>query len=146
MTTRAEIVAIARTFLDTPYHHMGRQPGVAMDCAGVLICAGRAAGLVPADFDVPNYVPQSDGVSLLTWCREHLGPAVSRLDLQPGDVIVVRPGVRPQHLALLGDYRHGGLSIIHSSNEARPPRVIETRLMFSEALRFVAAFRMPGVV
>lgn len=145
MTTRAEIVAIARGFVGTPYQHLGRQPGVALDCAGVLICTGRAAGLVAPDFDVPNYVPQPDGVSLLAWCRAHLGPAVSKLDMAPGDAIVVRPGMRPQHLALLGDYRYGGLSMIHASNEARPPRVIETRLMWSEALKFVAAFRMPGV-
>lgn len=145
MTTRAEIVAVARSYIGTPHHHMGRLPGVGIDCAGVLICAGRETGLVAADFDVPAYVPQPDGHSLLDWCREHLGPAVAQADMRPGDAIVLRAGPRPQHLALLGDYRHGGLSIIHACADSHPPRVIETRLMFSRVLRFVAAFRMPGV-
>lgn len=145
MTTRAELVAIARGFIDTPYHHMGRRPGVGLDCAGVLICAGRAAGLVPPDFDVPNYVPRPDGYSLLAWCREHMGGQVGQEQMRPGDAIVVRPGLRPQHLALLGDYRHGGLSMIHASQDAVPQRVIESRLMLWRGLRFVAAFRMPGV-
>jgi hypothetical protein len=43
----------------------------------------------------------------------------------------------------LGDYRHGGLSIIHGASD--PGRVIETRLMFSEHMKFVAAFVLPGV-
>lgn len=145
MTTRADIVAAARRYIGTPYHHMGRTPGVGLDCAGVLIAVGRELRLVAVDFDVPNYVPQPDGVSLLQWCRVHMTP-VPRNAMRPGDAIVLRPGVRPQHMALLGDYVHGGLSIIHSSYEAHPPRVIETRLMFSQVLRFVAAFALPSVV
>lgn len=145
MTTRADVVRVARSYLGTPHHHLGRLPGVGLDCAGVLICAGRELSLVAPDFDVPAYVPQPDGHSLLSWCREHLGPAVSKADMRPGDALVLRSGSRPQHLAILGDYMHGGLSIIHASMEADPPRVIETRLMFSPTLRFVAAFRMPGV-
>ena len=145
MTTRAEVVASARGMIGTPYHHMGRQHGVGLDCAGLLICVGRECGLVAADFDVPAYLPQPDGSSLVQWCDAHLGPRVGRDAMRPGDAVVVRAGVRPQHLALLGDYRHGGLSIIHASADAHPPRVIETRLMFSNVLRFVAAWQMPGV-
>jgi hypothetical protein len=67
--------------------------------------------------------------------------------MQPGDIAVLITDLLPQHLGLLGDYRHGGLSIIHACNARScvPPRVIETRLMFSRALRFVAAFEFPGI-
>lgn len=145
MTTRSDVVLAARSYLDTPYHHMGRWPGIGVDCAGLIICVGRDLGLVPADFDVPSYKAQPDGVSMLQWCDEHMGGAVAESDLLPGHVIVVKSSVRPQHLAILGDYVNGGLSIIHAAVNATPPRVIETRLMFSRTLAFVAGYRMPGV-
>ena len=54
----------------------------------------------------------------------------------------------PQHLGIVGNYWHGDtLSIIHAASIVPKGvgRVIETRLMFSQAMRFVAAYQMPGV-
>jgi len=144
MSTRADIVQIARSYLGTPFHHLGRLPGVGLDCAGVLVCAARALGLVAPDFDVPPYTPTPDGVSMLKWCKEHMRE-IGYADMQPGDAVVLITDLHPQHLAILGDYAHGGLSIIHAANNADPPRVIETRLMFSRSQRFVAAFALPGI-
>jgi hypothetical protein len=73
---------------------------------------------------------------------EHMA-RIEREAAQPGDVIVVSFDAEPQHFGVLGDYRHGGLSIIHAASNTG--RVIETRLRFSEAMRFVAAFELPGV-
>jgi Cell wall-associated hydrolases (invasion-associated proteins) len=145
MTTRADVVRVARSFSGTPYHHLGRLPGVGLDCAGVLICIGRELGLVAPDFDVPTYSPNPDGHSLIDWCDEFMGPDVQQEYMRPGDAIIVKVEKHPQHIAILGDYVHGGLSIIHSAMNATPPRVIETRLMFSRNLRFVAAYALPGI-
>jgi cell wall-associated NlpC family hydrolase len=145
MSTRPDVVRVARSYLGTPYAHMGRKPGVGLDCAGVLICVGRDLGLVPPDFDVPAYSPNPDGHSLIDWCEQHLGPRVAQEALEPGIALIVKAQVHPQHLGILGDYAHGGLSIIHSALNAQPPRVIETRLMFSRTMQFVAAFALPGV-
>lgn len=142
MTTRDDIVRVARSYLGTPFHHMGRQPGLGLDCAGIPICVCRELGLVEPDFDVPPYTPTPDGHTLIEWCNGRLRRVVQ---MQPGDMIVTVVDRDPQHIGILGDYRHGGLSIIHAANNAAPPRVIETRLMFSRALRFVAAFALPGV-
>lgn len=144
MTTRADIVRVARSFIDTPFHHMGRLPGVGIDCAGVLVCAARELDLVAAAFDVPAYTPTPDGHSMLRWCEEYMTP-VSQADMQPGDAILLISELHPQHLAILGDYAHGGLSIIHAATAAHPPRVIETRLLFSRSQRFVAAYALPGI-
>ncbi len=144
MTTRDDIVRVARSYIETPFAHMQRLPGLGMDCAGVLVCAARQLGLVPQDFDVPAYTPVPDGRSMLAWCNEYMKP-VSRFDMQAGDAIVVITDKHPQHLAILGDYLHGGFSIIHAANTAHPPRVIETRLLFSRAQRFVAAYSLPGM-
>ena len=144
MTTRAEVVRVARTYIGTPFQHMARAPGLGMDCSGLLICVGRELGLVPADFDVPPYTPTPDGRSMTAWCDAQM-QRIDRAAMQPGDAILLVVDALPQHLGILGDYLHGGLSIIHAANNASPPRVIETRLMFSRAQRFVAAYVLPGV-
>ena len=144
MKTRTDIVRTARSFIGTPFHHMGRLPGVGIDCAGVLVCAARELDLVAAAFDVPAYTPTPDGRAMLRWCEEYM-TQVSQADMRPGDAILLITDLYPQHLGILGDYAHGGLSIIHAANNANPPRVIETRLMFSRSQRFVAAYALPGV-
>jgi hypothetical protein len=139
------IAEAARRYLGTPFHHMGRAPGVGLDCAGVLICAARDLGLVAADFDVPPYARVPDGGSLLRWCDQYM-TRIPQGDMRAGDAVVVIVDRDPQHLGILGDYRHGGFSIIHAVSRADGSgSVVETRLMFSRAMRFVAAYRFPGV-
>lgn len=144
MSTRADIVRVARSYINTPFHHMGRNSGVGLDCAGILVCVARELGLVTSDFDVPAYTPVPDGRSMLEWCEQYMR-RVDQATMQPGDAIVLITDVHPQHLAILGNYLHGELSIIHAANTAHPPRVIETRLIFSRAQRFVAAYALPGI-
>lgn len=145
MTTRADIVRVARSYIGTPFHHMARVPGVGMDCSGLLLCVGRELGLIAPDFDVPAYTPNPDGHSMVEWCDAYM-TRIDQKDMQPGDVILLIVDLHPQHLGIVGDYPHGGFSIIHASNNVRPPRVIETRLLLSVAQRFVAAYSVPGVV
>lgn len=146
MTDREQIVAEARSLIGTPFQHQARLPGIGIDCAGVVIVVARRLGMVPDDFDVGNYPREADGVSMLGWCRQHM-IQVKQAEMQVGDVVAVIVDKLPQHLGVMGDYRHGGFSIIHAAAFAKPkPRVIETRLMFSQGMRFAAAFRMPGVV
>jgi cell wall-associated NlpC family hydrolase len=145
VTARADVVRVARSYLDTPYHHLGRLPGIGLDCAGVLICTGRELGLVAMNFDVPVYNPHPDGHSLIDWCDEHMGPPVRQSDMRSGDAIIIKAEIHPQHIGILGDWLHGGLSIIHSALNAHPPRVIETRLMFGRRLIFVAAYALPKI-
>ena len=145
MTTRADVMRVARSYIGTPFHHMGRLPGVGMDCSGLLICVGRELGLVASDFDVPAYTPTPDGHSMVEWCDANM-TRISQAEMKPGDAILLVVDQHPQHLGILGDYPHGGLSIIHAANNASPPRVIETRLMLSRTQRFVAAYRLPGIV
>lgn len=144
MTTRADVVRVARSFVGTPYHHLGRLPGVGMDCAGVLICTGRALALVAADFDLPTYSVNADGYSMIAALDRFMGARVSAAEMQPGDAIIMKVDVHPQHIGIVGDYRHGGLSMIHAAANATPPRVIETVLSM-RVVKFVAAYTLPGV-
>jgi cell wall-associated NlpC family hydrolase len=143
MTTRQQVVEAARGWIGTPFHHQARLKGVGVDCAGLVIGVARELGLVAPEFDVGGYPRQPDGVSLLAWCDQYM-TRITQAEMQPGDVIAVAFDVDPQHLGIVGDYRHGGLSIIHSLG-VTAKRVIETRLMLTSAMRFVAAYRLPGV-
>lgn len=146
MVNRAAIVAAARAWLGTPFHHQARAKGVGCDCAGLIIGVGRELGLLPAGFDINGYPRTPDGVSLLQHCDEHMVP-VSRQEMGLGDVIVIRWEKQPQHLGFIGDYRHGGLSMIHAMGSTGHKRgsVIEHRLDPTMLARFVAAYRLPGV-
>lgn len=147
MPTRADVVAVARGFIGTPYQHRGRTPGLALDCAGVVICAARALGFVAPDFDIPPYTRSPDG-SMLAFCRAHMDEVPVR-DAQPGDVAVLVLDAEPQHLAILAEYRGRGLSLIHARSrrlaQREVGRVIETRLMQHACHRLVAAFSFRGI-
>lgn len=144
--TRADVVAQARRWLGTPWHHQARLQGVGVDCVGLVIGVARALGLVASDFDVAAYPRTPAGASLMHLVDLHLVRAPIDAPLQPGQVVVVAFDTDPQHLGIIGTYRHAGLlSIIHAAALARPGRVVETRLMFSRAMRFVGAYDLPGV-
>ena len=141
MMDRRGIIEAARAMVGTPYAHQARLPGVAIDCVGVVICVARAGGWVAPDYDVTGYGRRADGHTLM----DQLGAHLLRVrEPQPGDVVCVAFDRDPQHVGIAGDYRHGGLSIIHAVGR-RGAGVVETRLMFSPAMRLVAAFGFPGV-
>ena len=41
----AAVAQIARSFVDTPFRHQGRNPRTGLDCAGIGVCAYRLAGV-----------------------------------------------------------------------------------------------------
>lgn len=141
MTTRAEFVVYVRSMVGTPFHHQGRLPGVGLDCPGPLIVAVRHFGIKPPDFDISGYVGTPDGRELKAHCDEHMTP-ISQDEMQAGDVLLVawRAGP-PQHLGILFDYPYGGLAMVHAVRSG----VQEIRVEFSRAMRFVAAYQVPGL-
>lgn len=139
---RQDVVIAARDWIGTPYHHQARIKGVGVDCIGIVIGVARELGAVAQDFDITNYSRMPDGKSLMRLANQYMRPIVHR-DMMAGHVVVVTFDRDPQHFGILGDYCHGGLSIIHAASKVG--RVIETRLMFSTSMRFVAAFALPGV-
>ena len=143
--TRAAVVAEARSWLGTPWQHQARAKGVGVDCGGLVIGIARALGLVPEAMDIGGYARQPDGESLLAHCDAWM----QRLQgaPQPGDVLVMRFDTRPQHVAVVADYAHGGLSIVHALDHAdrRRARVVEHRLDAAARARIVAAYALPGV-
>lgn len=140
MTTREAVVAEARKLLGTPWQHLGRVPGVAIDCIGLVHTAGYAAGLV-GDLALPrDYEKRPSNQRLQKSCDQYLvrvrGPALGR-------VALMRFGVEPHHMGIIGDYPLGGFSLIHSYAMAR--EAIEHRLDDVWLSRCVAFYDFPGV-
>jgi cell wall-associated NlpC family hydrolase len=145
MTTRAEFVAYVRSMKGTPVHHQGRVPGVGLDCPGPVICGMWHFHIKPRSFDVVGYPAIPDGVSIKGYLDEHLEP-VSQSDMRPADVVLVawQKGP-PQHMGVVVDYPGGGLAMVHADS-VRARKVSETRIEFGRAMRFVAAYAVPGLV
>ncbi len=134
----ADLVAEARTYLNVRWQHQGRsREGV--DCVGLpIVCATALRGIA---FAHPDYGRTSEDETMVALCRQYLVP-VARTDMQPGDVVVLG-FERQRHMAMLGDYPGGGLSMIHAYLPNR--KVVEARLDSVWAGRIVAAFRFPEV-
>lgn len=142
MTVCAEdVVFAARAQLGVPWMHQARLPGVALDCVGLVIIVARGLGLVDQDLDIVGYSRTPDG-RMLDLADMHMQRLAAP---EIGAVVIVACEIEPQHMGIVGDYRHGGWSIIHATNAAYPARVIETRLMFTRAMSLRAYYRLPGV-
>jgi NlpC/P60 family putative phage cell wall peptidase len=137
--TRADIVAEARSWIGTPFHHQGRLKGVGVDCAGLLICVARELGL--SSFDVTGYARLPDGRQLKATCERLMEPI--GLDAAgPGDVVLLRWTRQPQHVAIVAD-GPGYRTIIHAHEQAG--QCVEHILDEIWARRVVRAYRIPGV-
>jgi cell wall-associated NlpC family hydrolase len=71
---RAAVVAEARAWLRTPYHHMGRVKGAGVDCATLLAEIYARAGVVPAvaiPFYPPDWHLHRDAERYLGFVLEH---------------------------------------------------------------------------
>lgn len=138
MMAHADFIAIARSWLGVPFRHQGRSR-VGVDCAGLVICVAREAGLVDPGFDINGYRRQPDG-SLLGACADHL---IAAPTLEAAHLVVVRFSVQPQHVALVVPYRHGGLALLHALQHSG--HVVEHRLDRTWRDRLVGAWCFPGV-
>lgn len=115
---RAHVVAVARSFLRTPYHDCARVKGHGVDCATLLLMVFEEAGL-ESPINLEAYSPQ--------WFLHHgeekylakvLERAVEVTEQQalPGDVVLYRVGRCFAHGAIVVD--PGWPTIIHAYKQA----------------------------
>ena len=141
MIARAAIVAEARTWIGTPYHHQASVKGVGCDCLGLVRGVWRAT-VGPEPERIPGYSNdwgEAQGhETMLAAGRRHLieiGPRQAK----PGDVVVfrVRAGRVAKHAGILT----GASTFIHAQ-EGGP--VCEVALGSWWGKRIAATFRFPG--
>lgn len=136
MPTPADIIATARSWLDTPFHHQGRLRGVGVDCIGLIV--GVAAELGIATPDQTGYARTPSGGLL----RHALDAALTAApDLAPARIVLMRWESEDMHVGLLAEHPAGGLSLIHAYAQAR--RVVEHYLDDIWADRITAIYYFP---
>lgn len=142
------IVACARGWIGTRFHHQGRIKKTAthkggVDCLGLL--AGVAAeldlrkhdGTPLVSFDETDYPHQPD-VSRLQAMLSGLLQPVAIEHIAAGDILLLRIDESPQHLAIVSD-SGDGFGIIHAYAPARS--VVEHGLDDWWRERITAVFR-----
>ena len=132
-----DIIAAARACIGTPFRHQGRLPGVALDCAGLLIAVAQEVG---AEYqDVPGYGPNPSGGMLEAALDAQ--PSLDKVPVNaraPGDLLLMRFATEPQHLAVFT-----GENIIHAYSHVG--QVCEHRLSSVWAARIVRGYRFRGI-
>lgn len=136
MTTRADIIAEARKWIGTPYHHQQRALGLGVDCVGILIGVAHALNL--STFDTFDYGRTPNPDRMLALLREHM-TEIAIDDAVAGDAVLFRFTQDPQHLAILTD----GGRMIHAY--ATVGECVETDYDRAWRRRAVAAFAFPQV-
>ncbi len=127
------IIDLARSTLGTPFRHQGRQPGIGLDCVGLVLWVGHRLGLTRYDLTAYSRFPRE---------RQLLTHAVEAGFLEAkrpfaGCVLCLRLLELPQHLAIMTDR-----GMIHACQNTG--RVIEHRMDSTWRNRVVALLRYPG--
>lgn len=129
-------VEIARSLIGTPWVHQGRDPSIGIDCVGLLELAYGVRD---------SYVYSRDPHSGMIDKRMevHFGKPVMD-GARVGDAVSLGFGVSgaSRHVAIIGDYKYGGLSIIHTDSVIG--RVVESRYDDKWVRRTRNVYRLRG--
>ncbi|MEQ1670693.1 MAG: NlpC/P60 family protein [Hyphomicrobium sp.] len=140
--TRDQIVAAARSWTGTPYHHQASCKAIGADCLGLV----RGVWRDVYGFDVEgsaNYSrdwAEASGIeTMLAGARQHL-ITIALGGIKPGDVIVfrLRPGCVAKHAAIVAT----GQTMIHAM-EGGPAS--EVALSSWWRRRIAGAFQFPNL-
>lgn len=138
MTTRADIVTEARTWVGVPWRHTGRnRQGI--DCAGLVVVVAKALGV--ADYDHTGYTRKAIDHSIL----DHFGNNMRQkpiCECKMGDVLLFRDTKYPFHVGMLG-WRYDAMSLIHGYAERR--KVVEEQYLGEWPSRALACFEFYGL-
>lgn len=129
------IVKAARAYIGVPFKHRGRTYG-GLDCAGLIWRAYADHGVILPDVRIYGREPHKNGLEGAVFAA--FGNPAARAP-EPGDVLLMRFEREPHHLGIVGDYAHGGLSLIHAYGTAG--KVVEHRLDEAWRGRIVAVYR-----
>lgn len=142
--TGADVLAEARRWVGTPWHHQARLRGVGVDCGGLVVGVAHALGLRLDDYP-PGYGRQPDGHSLRAWIEARF----TRISVMEEGCMPLMEWYagRPQHVGILA--RVGDdWGIVHAWAQMRqvvehPLGAWEERICRDEAGPLL--YRLPGV-
>lgn len=137
MITGERVVIEARTWVGTPFYHLGRERGRGVDCLGLVLGVATALGLYDKRYVAYAVVPGCEYVNV---------PVLDLLRAEAEQVQVIEPGVIAYlnrlgmpHFAFLDGHGH----MIHAN--AGVGRVVETSYDERWRRRTQAFFRFRGL-
>lgn len=138
---RADVLAEARTWIDTPFHHQARVKGHGVDCAQLVVAVGVALGLMPPlSSEETRYGRLPNPARMRAVIERYLDPV--RGMPRHGDVLFMGWSAgRPMHLGILTDLH--GRGIIHALSDAG--KVVETALPSSYEPRIDSWWQYRGI-
>jgi cell wall-associated NlpC family hydrolase len=144
MTSRSysgeEVLALARTYIGTPWKHLGRtRQGI--DCVGLPISVGKELGLHEYPDDV-GYRRLSLGADLIKPFAEHCDRISDLNKLQSGDILIMRDTLFPQHVVMVAN-EQGRVSIIHAT--VHRGAVVEESFTEDWRRKIITGFRFKGL-
>jgi NlpC/P60 family putative phage cell wall peptidase len=138
MTTRAEIIAEARSWKGTPYRHQGRLKGVAVDCAGLVNKSGETFGCVSAtDANKTDYLSEPDPIKMKA-ALDKLYIRIPKTEMRPADIPWMRARSKAQHIGILSERN----TLIHAVQNYDVQELPIDNMVTS---RIVAVYRFKGV-
>ena len=125
---RAAVLAEARTWLKTKWHHAARIKGAGVDCANFLIAVYAAVGLVP-EFALEHYnidwMLHRDEPRFVQVLAQYARPIEAGL---PGDVAMFKFGRHEAHGAIvtawpevIHAYRKDGMVVLSDTSRGEFP-------------------------
>lgn len=113
---RTDVVAQARTWLGTPWHHMGDVQGAGVDCLMLLVRVYSACKLIPADVDPRPYAQDWHMHRAEEMYLAGVGQYSQATDTPlPGDVAMFQFGRCVAHAAIVVEWP----LIIHAFRDQR---------------------------
>lgn len=134
--TKDDVVNAARAQIGTPFRHQGRLPGVALDCAGLVVTVAQDLGV--EHVDVIGYGRRPTGELRAVMAAQQSIEQVPIADRQAGDILVMRFAKEPQHLAICA-----GTTIIHSYETVK--KCCEHDMTHEWAKRITEVWRFVGI-
>lgn len=127
-----QFIAVARSFIGTPFRHQGRMPGIGLDCAGLAVAALNQCGLDCDDFIGYGRSPHKGLLKKKLDTQKILKPIICP---EPGCILLLKIRHEPQHIAIFT-----GGTIVHSYETIG--RVVEERFTDFWSARLVASYRV----
>jgi cell wall-associated NlpC family hydrolase len=138
------VLETARTYIGTPYHHLGRLKGVGIDCLGLIICVCEELGLPYQDKS--TYSRYATGLNLFSEFQNQCQPA----ERGEGKILIFATRNQPNHCgieavmddqpSLIHAYGPGGEN---KSNRSTPSHVVEHILGDWWEKKIVGVFDFP---
>ncbi len=139
--TRAALIAEARTWIGTPWHHQAAVKGAGCDCIGFV--RGAAEPFIGAIAQPMNYAATWPLYRAEERLRDEMAAHAAEIDIAdalPGDILLFGVGKGPaHHCGFLSEANR----LLHCYREAGA--VVEQDLTGFWIEKTRAAFRLPGI-